>query len=817
MDMQASSRQVLRPARHLVFLVATLLLLLFQFLLIPTAIANPCGADDVASLSCGAVVDPGKVRSPVSEYRHVGNPVDVISGSKQQHDMDYQAIGSPLHFGRYYHSSQTDSNTSLGQGWRHSYSVNLYSVDAEHWRIQQADGRWIDFTLVKSGSDTESKADSQRQLFHARYEGDGYLVKDGAVSWILPDGRIMHFQGSFLTRIDYPHGVNLHLFYKNRTLVSVSDKQGRELRLEYSAGRSGLPDYEQSLSGIHKGHLNALHLPSGERIGFFYDSNRNLIRVAYPDGHESKYQFANTTYPNHLSAITTTLNGLVDTRTWTYDSDGRVIKFDHPTLDKSMSLAYENDATVADDGVTIVDYASGRQEQYRWKAESERADAHVTDVRVMDCNDCQAIHFQPQQRSAQTPDDVIAQERTAVQGQKRVDSQPSSIVDDISNAVLPAFEQFAPLPQSFDQQTPITIDGNRYSVLINVSRLGEVNDISVGSTSLSELKNKWAQGNIEKCDAQPRLRRSLIYPSPEKGCLEDLIYLVDLSRHIERISRQHGLKQTVPTQRSGGAGSARSVCLINPFRSCKELERNFQLAQLSGCAYRDLIQICAERWQVVAPQSLGLDDSLFNDGSFSSTLFYNQDTGEYILAFRGTDNLGDWKDNFLQASGEATPQYKKAVVLARELEQVLPTAALAFTGHSLGGGLATAAALSIDAPATVFNPAALHPDTAAALTLDYAAAQTLVDVTTVDGDLLTSIQQSGSQFTSNQSPVAGRFPAPGKHTVLAAPSDDWIGEKKEHYPILARSDGAVLHSIDAVLETEDNLLVEHCGKTPSRA
>ena len=810
MDMQVSSRPANRLSFRLCFQTAVCLLLLFQFPLTPIAIAQLCDIDSVASLPCESVLDPGAVGSNGAGFRHVGNPVDVVTGSKQQHEIDFQAVGSPLHFSRYYHSSQTENNASIGQGWRHSYLVRLYSVDAEHWRIQQADGRWIDFTLVES--------DSDKTLFRAGYEGDGFLVDDGAVRWELPDGRTMRFQGSFLTRIDYPHGRNLHLFYENRQLVSVSDGHGRELRLKYSLGRDGLPDYQQSLNGEHKGHLNAVLLPSGQRVNYQYDSNRNLVRVGYPDGQERKYQFKNTTYPHHLSAITSLANGSTDTRTWVYDGDGRVDKFLHPAKNSSMSITYRHEESADNSGVTVVDYVNGRQEQYRWQTEPDTGDARVVDVRVVDCIDCKPVHRQIEPRRAQVPSYAIEQKRQLSITRNQSSVQTQLLVDGVNQGVFPQFDQLDPSPLSLDQKTQVTLDGVSYSLLIVVSRLGEVNDISVGSTSLSELRNKWSQGDIEKCDMQPRLQRSKIFPAPDKGCLEDLIYLIELARHVEQLSRTHGIEPTMPMERSGAANGAQPGCLQNPFSSCSELERDFQLAQLSSCAYGDVVQVCGQDWQAVAPQSLGLDESLFKDGSFSSTLFQNQVTGEYILAFRGTDNAGDWRDNFLQASGAATQQYRSAVALAKELDQVLPDGSLTFTGHSLGGGLATAAALSIDAPANVFNPAALHPDTAATLNLDYAAAQNLVKVTTVDGDLLTSIQQSGDQQTnSSQSPQSGRFPAPGRHTVLSAPSDDWIDEERKQYSILARSDGVVLHSIDAVLETEDNLLVEFCGKTPSRA
>lgn len=831
MDTKGSLRSLKRCTAKRIIQVAVFFVLLFQFQFTTPIFAAFCVGDDVVSVGCKSVSDPGVVQSGGSKFRHVGNPIDVISGNKQQHELDYQAVGSPLHFSRYYHSAQTDNNVSLGQGWRHSYFVRLYKVDGEHYRVQQGDGRWINFTLATQGA--------SQSIFNATFEGDGYLVVKDNVVWNLPDDRAMHFQGSYLTRVEYPHGVNLHLFYKNRKLISVSDRRGRELQFEYSIGRSGLADYQQSQQGEHKGHLSAIRLPSGQRIKYLYDANRNLVRVSYPETvREAKveggtdyagsrvadlgsstgvgklgrrYEFLNDVYPNHLTSIINTSSRGRDERTWKYDSDGRVVQFEHAAKKLSMSLLYEQGLSGANSGVTIVEYGHGRQEQYSWVGEPTTGHTFVSDVVLTDCVDCQSIQLLPVARKKQVPSQVGARENQTLSGPQQINLQKNNSADVGSFGVFPQLDEFVPSPVSFDQRTQITIDGTNYSLLVEVSRRGDVDDISVGSTSLSELKDKWGQGKIEKCETQPRLQRSRVYPSPEKGCLEDLIYLVELTRHIERLSFQVGPKKPMPTHRSGSAKNEQESCLQNPFQSCSELERDFQLAQLSSCAYRSVVQLCGERWQAVSPSLLGLDEALFNDGSFSATLFYNPETGEYILAFRGTDNLGDWKDNFIQASGGSSKQYGNAVVLASALDQALPPDSLSFTGHSLGGGLATAAALSVDAPATVFNPAALHPDTATSLGLDYESAQKLVSVTTVDGDLLTAIQQP----TEDDSSSFGRFPAPGKHTVLAAPSDDWIDEEKKDYPFLARSDGVVLHSIDAVMETEENMLVEFCGKTPS--
>src|SRR5690606_36323889 len=85
-------------------------------------------------------------------------------------------------------------------------------------------------------------------------------------------------------------------------------------------------------------------------------------------------------------------------------------------------------------------------------------------------------------------------------------------------------------------------------------------------------------------------------------------------------------------------------------------------------------------------------------------------------AFRGTDDWGlapsgDADDNALQGLGFETGQYRDAVALAETAQRTLGEGNVAFTGHSLGGGLASAAALATGGPGVTFNAAGLSDQT----------------------------------------------------------------------------------------------------------
>lgn len=103
------------------------------------------------------------------------------------------------------------------------------------------------------------------------------------------------------------------------------------------------------------------------------------------------------------------------------------------------------------------------------------------------------------------------------------------------------------------------------------------------------------------------------------------------------------------------------------------------------------------------------------------TLFEHTETGDMVLAFRGTEPLSveDWIQDIAQSFG-AAETYEDAVELAKTLlEKATQNGkTLRITGHSLGGGLATAAALGTGCEAIVFNAAGVSEDTIKKLSLN---------------------------------------------------------------------------------------------------
>ena len=105
---------------------------------------------------------------------------------------------------------------------------------------------------------------------------------------------------------------------------------------------------------------------------------------------------------------------------------------------------------------------------------------------------------------------------------------------------------------------------------------------------------------------------------------------------------------------------------------------------------------------------------------------YKDEQGNYVLAYRGTysdpnhpenDLVHDWSkewtdENIQQGVGMGSEQYKKSIKLAEKINRNKPKdKQLIITGHSLGGGLATAGGAATGCKTYAFCPAGVHPNT----------------------------------------------------------------------------------------------------------
>lgn len=185
----------------------------------------------------------------------------------------------------------------------------------------------------------------------------------------------------------------------------------------------------------------------------------------------------------------------------------------------------------------------------------------------------------------------------------------------------------------------------------------------------------------------------------------------------------------------------------------------------------------------VKPSDLAPKDSSFRAQIYKVDPAVGPIPPEYITAFRGTAVKEDWTQvNVPQGLGMETKSYNAAMNLAQKMAE--SGASTEFTGHSLGGGLASAAAVVTGLKATTQNSSGLHKNTTARFDqtkpLDQEAAREIVDAYRIDGADKAEILSSLNKL-------------PGV--------PDAIGEPRTLEPPKAGVSRLALHNVDAVIDS----------------
>ncbi|WP_231922075.1 phospholipase [Serratia ficaria] len=103
------------------------------------------------------------------------------------------------------------------------------------------------------------------------------------------------------------------------------------------------------------------------------------------------------------------------------------------------------------------------------------------------------------------------------------------------------------------------------------------------------------------------------------------------------------------------------------------------------------------------------------------------------------NNLEDWANNFNQGRGADSDYYKKSVALGKELRK--GSEKVDISGHSLGGGLASAASIASGKPGWTFNAAGLNSGTVEKYGGSLVGSEDIISAYRVDGEVLTKLQE----------------------------------------------------------------------------
>jgi hypothetical protein len=176
-----------------------------------------------------------------------------------------------------------------------------------------------------------------------------------------------------------------------------------------------------------------------------------------------------------------------------------------------------------------------------------------------------------------------------------------------------------------------------------------------------------------------------------------------------------------------------------------------------------------------------------------------------VIAFRGsTPEKEDWDNNFAQGVDREAPYYMRAVEIGNKLAE--SGARIRIVGHSLGGGLASAAQGGSGLDASTYNAAGLNPNTVARYSKDRDHMQAEIEKIAayrIEGEVLTKTQESllGSKGLSALS-----YGAVGIKNDLQPAHDMKYFEKYDK--VKANKDDTYegyLHGMDQVIAATENV------------
>ncbi len=305
-----------------------------------------------------------------------GNPVDIITGNKYQHEIDLAPLPGEmaLHFSRHYNSNSTHRGLT-GVGWRSSFEVVLVDLGSAV-QIIDADGRRLTF---------DRHSNQPSLCVGARPEDGRVIVDEGArestdrkassaatktrgptYRWQRLDGSEYVFSGGSgdghpLQSIRAASGATMTLTYLGGALDNVRDAQGRMLRFIYARPVAAGSTRHRMLT------LSAIDTPVG-RVTYRHDEFGRLQAAIQPNGLVHRYHYeperqgaSHNTWALTGISVEWVQDGKISTErlaTYVYDAQGRAVRTQHAGAD-DLTLAYGPKAA------TTITTALGARTVYR--------------------------------------------------------------------------------------------------------------------------------------------------------------------------------------------------------------------------------------------------------------------------------------------------------------------------------------------------------------------------------------------------------------------------------------------------------------------
>ena len=243
------------------------------------------------------------------------------------------------------------------------------------------------------------------------------------------------------------------------------------------------------------------------------------------------------------------------------------------------------------------------------------------------------------------------------------------------------------------------------------------------------------------------------------------------------------------------------------------LNHDFEHAKLAEHVYEDN-KPPPQGWKTLDPSNpadrkqlakMGIEpgDLSQNESNFRARIYVPESPDSFggkmkpTVVFKGTTLTSgeDWKNNLQQGVNYDSDYYRNAVRIGKNTRA--SKADVEFAGHSLGGGLASAASQASGKNATTFNSAGLHSNTVS----KYGGTpqDSKVNAYRVENEVLTGVQEQGGKGTLAAAGVGYRFGgikgavlgALGK-VAVAAVAPDAIGDT---YDVSGSGDPVTRHGM----------------------
>ena len=617
-----------------------------------------------------------------------------------------------------------------------------------------------------NGETIDFVADSNRALrWRSASEQHGSIaLRNQRYVWEVPDGRSISFPGARPESIEWAGGDVLTLQWQGNQLQQISDRHGRTIRLQWTPGTMPqLRSYDATENAPVPGHLESIELPDGSQLRYRYDNLHRTRSLQLDDTVLEEYGYAEQ-HPYSLASLTDEQG----TRQWRYHDDGRAAQFIERD-GRSLSFDYRDRVsdTAGQAGTTEVRRQDGMTVVYDWSIDLQHS-VSLDQVVEYPCEDCRG-----------EIQDITPEPNTP--------ASESPAVADIT-----------------------TMEG------VYVERLG-ASDADVRIDALGERFAARFNRHAELVEMRS-LDRTAADGVVVQRTVEELLQILDVSQALSP-------RATVDMQRqlTFQGEPTTSICPIAVTSTCAELEYYLELAYISQCAYAP--SPCnVNGWEELSAADLGLDPSYFEQGNFRAVIYRNSTTGEIVVAFRGTAVAADFVDDAMQFGGHHSDSYRAAVELGERL--AFAGIDVTFTGHSLGGGLATAAALAGGQDAIGFNSASLTEDSADRYDLEISDADDQVTHILVPGDVVTTIQETPyrdplgvgphNDYGPNREPWT-THPAPGMRDELDPADPVLLATVAENLPNFINAIlwenmelAVAAHMMVAVISALENTIASRC-------